>query len=112
VQKVRAIELFDQKAVGPLIDGLKDSGEEWRVLLLPTMLHQSPPRRIAAILCHLPSWELELKRTMWRDLMNSQRSWADTGGGGTRLVRMMQISDQFIFSIIIYIASQYYVIKL
>ena len=40
VQKVRAIELFDQKAVGPLIDGLKDSGEDWRVLLLPD--HATP----------------------------------------------------------------------
>ena len=39
-QKVRAIELFDQKVVGPLIDGLKDSGEEWRVLLLPD--HATP----------------------------------------------------------------------
>jgi 2,3-bisphosphoglycerate-independent phosphoglycerate mutase len=40
VQKVRAIELFDQKAVGPLIEGLKDSGEDWRVLLLPD--HATP----------------------------------------------------------------------
>ena len=40
VQKVRAIELFDQNVVGPLIDGLKESGEEWRVLLLPD--HATP----------------------------------------------------------------------
>ncbi len=39
-QKVRAIELFDQKVVGPLIEGLKESGEEWRVLLLPD--HATP----------------------------------------------------------------------
>lgn len=39
-QKVRAIELFDQLAVGPLIEGLKSSGEDWRVLLLPD--HATP----------------------------------------------------------------------
>jgi 2,3-bisphosphoglycerate-independent phosphoglycerate mutase len=39
-QKVRAIELFDQNVVGPLIAGLKESGEEWRVLLLPD--HATP----------------------------------------------------------------------
>ncbi len=39
-QKVRAIELFDQKVVGPLIEGLSESGEEWRVLLLPD--HATP----------------------------------------------------------------------
>ncbi|HEX7445006.1 MAG TPA: cofactor-independent phosphoglycerate mutase [Methanothrix sp.] len=40
VQKVRAIELFDQNVVGPLIEGLKESEEEWRVLLLPD--HATP----------------------------------------------------------------------
>ena len=40
VQKVRAIELFDRNVVGPLIVGLKESGEEWRVLLLPD--HATP----------------------------------------------------------------------
>lgn len=40
VQKVRAIELFDQLAVGPMIEGLKSSGEEWRVLLMPD--HATP----------------------------------------------------------------------
>jgi 2,3-bisphosphoglycerate-independent phosphoglycerate mutase len=39
-QKVRAIELFDQMAVGPMIEGLKSSGEEWRVLLMPD--HATP----------------------------------------------------------------------
>ena len=39
-QKVRAIELFDQKAVGPLIEGLKSRGDDWRVLLLPD--HATP----------------------------------------------------------------------
>ena len=39
-QKIRAIELFDQLVVGPLIEGLKSSGEEWRVLLLPD--HATP----------------------------------------------------------------------
>jgi 2,3-bisphosphoglycerate-independent phosphoglycerate mutase len=40
VQKVRAIELFDQKIVGPLIEGLKSMGDDWRVLLLPD--HATP----------------------------------------------------------------------
>jgi 2,3-bisphosphoglycerate-independent phosphoglycerate mutase len=38
--KVRAIELFDQLAVGPLIEGLKSVGEDWRVLLMPD--HATP----------------------------------------------------------------------
>jgi 2,3-bisphosphoglycerate-independent phosphoglycerate mutase len=39
-QKIRAIELFDKRIVGPLIDGLRRSGQEWRVLLLPD--HATP----------------------------------------------------------------------
>ncbi len=39
-QKVRAIELFDRLAVGPLIEGLKSGGEDWRVLLMPD--HATP----------------------------------------------------------------------
>ena len=39
-QKVKAIELFDQNVVGPVIRGLKESGEDWRVLLLPD--HATP----------------------------------------------------------------------
>lgn len=39
-QKIRAIEIFDQMAVGPMIEGLKSSGEEWRVLLMPD--HATP----------------------------------------------------------------------
>lgn len=38
--KIRAIELFDQRVVGPLIQGLKSSGDDWRVLLLPD--HATP----------------------------------------------------------------------
>jgi 2,3-bisphosphoglycerate-independent phosphoglycerate mutase len=38
--KVKAIELFDERVVGPMIDGLEKSGEEWRVLLLPD--HATP----------------------------------------------------------------------
>ncbi len=38
--KVKAIELFDQNVVGPMIRGLKVSGEDWRVLLLPD--HATP----------------------------------------------------------------------
>jgi 2,3-bisphosphoglycerate-independent phosphoglycerate mutase len=38
--KVKAIELFDQNVVGPMIQGLKESGEDWRVLLLPD--HATP----------------------------------------------------------------------
>jgi len=38
--KVKAIELFDQNVVGPVIRGLKESGEDWRVLLLPD--HATP----------------------------------------------------------------------
>lgn len=41
-QKIRAIELFDERVVGPMISGLKRSGEEWRVLLLPD--HPTPIR--------------------------------------------------------------------
>lgn len=38
--KIRALEIFDQKVVGPVIEGLKASGEDWRVLLLPD--HATP----------------------------------------------------------------------
>jgi 2,3-bisphosphoglycerate-independent phosphoglycerate mutase len=39
-QKVRAIELFDREVVGPMIRGLKESGQDWRVCLLPD--HATP----------------------------------------------------------------------
>lgn len=39
-QKIRALELFDQKVVGPVVEGLKESDEDWRVLLLPD--HATP----------------------------------------------------------------------
>ena len=38
--KVRAIELFDEKIVGPVVEGLQESGQDWRVLLLPD--HATP----------------------------------------------------------------------
>ena len=38
--KVRAIELFDERIVGPVVEGLKKSGKDWRVLLLPD--HATP----------------------------------------------------------------------
>lgn len=38
--KVRAIELFDEKVVGPVVEGLERSGEDWRVLLMPD--HATP----------------------------------------------------------------------
>jgi len=38
--KVRAIELFDEKVVGPVVEGLQKSGQDWRVLLLPD--HATP----------------------------------------------------------------------
>ncbi len=38
--KIRAIELFDEKVVGPVIKGLEEMGEDWRVLLLPD--HATP----------------------------------------------------------------------
>jgi 2,3-bisphosphoglycerate-independent phosphoglycerate mutase len=38
--KVRAIELFDKLVVGPVVDGLEESGQDWRVLLLPD--HATP----------------------------------------------------------------------
>jgi 2,3-bisphosphoglycerate-independent phosphoglycerate mutase len=38
--KVKAIELFDERVVGPVVEGLERSGEEWRVLLLPD--HATP----------------------------------------------------------------------
>ncbi|TFH51229.1 MAG: cofactor-independent phosphoglycerate mutase [Methanothrix sp.] len=38
--KVRAIELFDEKVVGPVVERLEKSGEDWRVLLLPD--HATP----------------------------------------------------------------------
>jgi 2,3-bisphosphoglycerate-independent phosphoglycerate mutase len=38
--KVRAIELFDERVVGPVVEGLQKSGEDWRVLLLPD--HATP----------------------------------------------------------------------
>jgi 2,3-bisphosphoglycerate-independent phosphoglycerate mutase len=38
--KVKSIELFDEKVVGPVIKGLEESGQDWRVLLLPD--HATP----------------------------------------------------------------------
>ncbi|MDD2754888.1 MAG: cofactor-independent phosphoglycerate mutase [Methanothrix sp.] len=38
--KVKAIELFDEQVVGPMVEGLDKSGEDWRVLLLPD--HATP----------------------------------------------------------------------
>ncbi len=38
--KVKAIELFDEHVVGPVIEELEKSGEDWRVLLLPD--HATP----------------------------------------------------------------------
>jgi 2,3-bisphosphoglycerate-independent phosphoglycerate mutase len=38
--KVRAIELFDEKVVGQVVEGLQKSGQDWRVLLLPD--HATP----------------------------------------------------------------------
>ncbi|MFB3765562.1 MAG: cofactor-independent phosphoglycerate mutase [Methanotrichaceae archaeon] len=39
-QKIQAIELLDQRVVGPMVEGLKSSGGDWRVLLLPD--HATP----------------------------------------------------------------------
>ncbi len=39
-QKIRAIELFDERVVGPVLSGLRRSGYQWRVLLLPD--HRTP----------------------------------------------------------------------
>jgi len=39
-KKIKAIELFDQKVVGPVVEGLKESGNEWRVCLMPD--HPTP----------------------------------------------------------------------
>jgi 2,3-bisphosphoglycerate-independent phosphoglycerate mutase len=38
--KVKAIELFDKHVVGPVVEGLEKSGEDWRVLILPD--HATP----------------------------------------------------------------------
>ncbi len=38
--KVKAIELFDELVVGPVVEGLQKSKEDWRVLLLPD--HATP----------------------------------------------------------------------
>jgi 2,3-bisphosphoglycerate-independent phosphoglycerate mutase len=38
--KVKAIELFDREVVGPMIQGLKESGQDWRICLLPD--HATP----------------------------------------------------------------------
>jgi 2,3-bisphosphoglycerate-independent phosphoglycerate mutase len=39
-QKIKAIELLDQEVVGPLMEGLRQQGEDWRVILLPD--HATP----------------------------------------------------------------------
>ncbi len=39
-EKIKAIELFDQKVVGPLLKGLRLLGKDWRVLLMPD--HATP----------------------------------------------------------------------
>ena len=38
--KAKAIELFDREIVGPMILGLKESGQDWRICLLPD--HATP----------------------------------------------------------------------
>jgi len=38
--KIKALEVFDQKVVGPVIEGLKARGYDWRVLLMPD--HATP----------------------------------------------------------------------
>jgi 2,3-bisphosphoglycerate-independent phosphoglycerate mutase len=38
--KVKALEIFDREVVGPIIEGLKARGDDWRVLLLPD--HATP----------------------------------------------------------------------
>lgn len=39
-EKIKAIELFDLRVVGPVIEGLRRQGEDWRALLLPD--HATP----------------------------------------------------------------------
>ena len=39
-KKVEAIENFDQKVVGPILEGLRAGGGEWRVLVMPD--HPTP----------------------------------------------------------------------
>jgi 2,3-bisphosphoglycerate-independent phosphoglycerate mutase len=39
-KKVEAIENFDQKVVGPVLEGLRQRSEEWRVLVMPD--HATP----------------------------------------------------------------------
>ena len=38
--KVKAIELFDEHVVGPIVEGLEKSGDDWRILLMPD--HATP----------------------------------------------------------------------
>lgn len=38
--KLKAIELFDERVVGPVVEGLKRCGEDWRTLLMPD--HATP----------------------------------------------------------------------
>lgn len=38
--KVKAIELFDEMVVGPVVEGLEKSSQDWRVMLLPD--HATP----------------------------------------------------------------------
>jgi 2,3-bisphosphoglycerate-independent phosphoglycerate mutase len=38
--KIKALELFDRNVVGPMIEGLKKRGKDWRVLLMPD--HATP----------------------------------------------------------------------
>jgi 2,3-bisphosphoglycerate-independent phosphoglycerate mutase len=38
--KIKAIELFDQRIVGPMIEGLRSRGDDWRLLLMPD--HATP----------------------------------------------------------------------
>ena len=39
-KKIKAIELFDKKVVGPIAEGLKKSGGQWRVCVMPD--HPTP----------------------------------------------------------------------
>jgi 2,3-bisphosphoglycerate-independent phosphoglycerate mutase len=40
VKKIEAIENFDEKVVGPILEGLRQMGGEWRILVMPD--HPTP----------------------------------------------------------------------
>jgi 2,3-bisphosphoglycerate-independent phosphoglycerate mutase len=94
LQKVRAIELFDEKIVGPVVDWLEKSGLDWRVLLLPD--HATPILIKTHSRDPVP-FTIMGKKIVQDGVESFDEQAAISGGYGlveaTKLVRMMIADD-------------------